>query len=70
MPDKKFRLDRTKFKMQRFEEADIQYNYWHSKTVEERLQAAYYLISIAYQFELNNPPRLNTKAFSMRKHCS
>ncbi|HHH50398.1 MAG TPA: hypothetical protein ENK52_05415 [Saprospiraceae bacterium] len=68
MSDKNYRLDRTKFKMQKFEEADNQYDYWKSKTVEERLQAAYYLISVAYKFEINNPPRLNRFVFSMRKH--
>ena len=63
-----FRLDRTKFKMQTFKEADNQYKYWKTKTLEERLAAAHYLNSVAYNFDLNNPPRLDRTIFSMRKH--
>ena len=63
-----FRLDRTKFKMQTFKEASHQLKYWKSKTIEERLRAAYYLISVAYNFDINNPPKLDRTAFSMRKH--
>ena len=63
-----FRLDRTKFKMQSFEEADHQMEYWQTKTVNERLAAAFYLNSVAYQFDINNPPRMDKTVFSMRKH--
>ena len=63
-----YRLDRTKFKMQTFKEADNQYVYWSSKTLVERLMASYYLISVAYDFDLNNPPRLDRSVFKMRKH--
>ncbi len=62
------RLDRTKFKIQSFQEADDQLSYWLSKSVEERLEAAYYLISVAWGFDFNNPPRLDRTKFSMRKH--
>ncbi len=62
-----YRLDRAKFKTQTFKEADNQFNYWRKKSVKERLTAAYYLISIAYNFKLNNPPRLNKTIFSTRK---
>ncbi len=65
-----FRLDRTKFKMQTFEEASHQLDYWKTKTIEERLMAAYYLISVAYNFDLKKPPRLDRTKFSMRKHPS
>ncbi len=62
------RLDRTRFKMQSFQEADDQLQYWLTKTPVERLQAAYYLISVAWGFDINNPPRLDRTKFSMRKH--
>lgn len=63
-----FRLDRTKFKMQTFREASHQLEYWKTKTVEERLGAAFYLMSVAYDFDIENPPRLDRTVFSMRKH--
>ena len=65
-----FRLDRTKFKLQTFKEADNDYDYWQTKTPEERLSAAWYLISVAYNFPVNDPPRLDKTAFAMRKHAS
>ena len=65
---KPYRLDRTKFKMQTAEEAAYHINYWKKKTIAERLQAAYYLISIAYNFNIDLPPRLDRSAFSARKH--
>jgi len=68
MKNKEYRLDRTKFKMQSFQEADMQYDFWKKKSLEERLSAAYYLISVAFDFDINNPPRMDKTAFSMRKH--
>lgn len=65
-----FRLDRSQFKMQSFKEADNDYVHWQTKSLEERLLAAWYLISVAYNFDLNNPPRMDRSIFSMRKHYS
>ncbi len=62
-----YKLDRTAFKMQTFEEADMQYEYWKKQSIEERFRAAFYLNSIAYNFDLNKPPRMDKTAFSMRK---
>lgn len=63
-----FKLDRTVFKHQSIEEADKNTNYWLSKTHEERLAASFYLNSIAYNFDINNPPKMDKTVFSMRKH--
>lgn len=68
MEQKEYRLDRTQFKMQSFQEADMQHAYWKKQTGVERMRAACYLISVAFNFDINNPPRLDRKAFSMRKH--
>jgi len=38
------------------------------KTGKERLEAANYLNSIAFQYDLKNPPKMDRTAFSMRKH--
>lgn len=67
MSETNFSLDRTQFKMHTFQEADNNYEYWSSKSHEERLEAAYYLISIAYGFDVENPPKMNKEIFSMRK---
>jgi len=63
-----FKLDRTVFKHQSIEEADKNTNYWLSKTLEERLAASFYLNSIAYNFDINNPPKMDRTVFSMRKN--
>jgi len=64
----KYRLDKSFFKAQSFQEADNQKQYWLQKNVSERLGAAWYLISCAYDFSLDNPPKLDKTVFSMRKH--
>lgn len=63
-----YKLDKIYFKAQSFEEADNQSSYWRKKDVTERLRAAWYLISCAYGFSLDNPPRIDKSVFSMRKH--
>ncbi|MCX6187954.1 MAG: hypothetical protein NTU43_13360, partial [Bacteroidetes bacterium] len=61
-------LDRSAFKKQSLKEADDNLAYWQNKTYEERLAAAFYLNSVAYNFDINNPPRMDKSVFSMRKH--
>jgi len=68
MKKQSFRLDRNKFKPQSFEEADNQLDYWLKKSYAERLQAAWYLIAVAFQFDLSHPPHLDRKKFSTRQH--
>jgi hypothetical protein len=64
----KYRLDRTFGKAQTLKEADDNRKYWLQKSVTERLGAAWYLISCAYGFDIENPPRLDKNIFSMRRH--
>jgi hypothetical protein len=61
-----FRLDRTAFKMHHTKDASNNYKYWKSKSLEERLEAANYLNSVAYNFSLNDPPKLDRTYFKMR----
>jgi hypothetical protein len=63
-----FRLDRTAFRATNHEEKGNDRAYWLSKTPDERLAAAFYLNSVAYNFDIDNPPRLDRTIFSMRKH--
>jgi len=68
MEPSQFRLDRTAFRMGTHATIGNQYEYWKDKSIEERLRAATYLISVAYNYPFNNPPRLDRTVFSMRKH--
>jgi hypothetical protein len=63
---KPYRLDKTAFSAQTVEEAANKYGYWKSQSYTERLKAAYYLNSVAYNFDINNPPRLDRTAFKTR----
>ncbi|MDQ3108794.1 MAG: hypothetical protein M3R17_02775 [Bacteroidota bacterium] len=63
-----FKLDRTAFRATNHKEKGNDLSYWKSKTNEERLAAAFYLNSVAYNFDINNPPRMDRTVFSMRKH--
>ena len=67
MQNKPFRLDRTKFKAQSFKSASHQRDFWMGKSVAERLRAAYYLISVAYGYDLSGPPKFDKTAFCTRK---
>ncbi|MBL0237575.1 MAG: hypothetical protein IPQ02_13435 [Saprospiraceae bacterium] len=63
----KFKLDRLVFKAMTAKEADDQQRDYSKKTIEERLEIAYYLTSIAYNFDINNPPRMDKTIFSAEK---
>jgi hypothetical protein len=62
---KPYKLDRNAFKAQTAGEASHQYGYWKSQSREERLKAAFYLNSVAYNYDINNPPRLDRGFFTM-----
>ena len=61
-------FDRTAFEMRSSEDRKPAIEYWKDKTFEERLAAAFYLNSVAYNFDINNPPEMDKTVFSMRKH--
>lgn len=63
---KRYKLDRTAFKAQTAQEAANQYAYWKLQTPEERLKAAFYLNSVVYNYDINNPPRLDRGFFTMQ----
>lgn len=65
---KKYRLDKTAFKIQTFEEADDAMRNYTNHSVKERLEIAYYLTSIAYKFDMNKPPRMDKTVFHVKKH--
>ena len=47
------------------EEASNNYAYWLTESYCERLRAAYYLNSVAFNFDLNNPPKMDKTIFKM-----
>ena len=63
-----YKLDGTAFKAGNHASASNNYEFWKDKSPEEKLRAAFYLNSVAFNFSLDNPPRLDRTAFSMRKH--
>ncbi len=64
---KKYRMDKTAFKIQTFEEADDAMRNYTNHSIKERLEIAWYLTSVAYKFDINNPPRMDKTVFSMKK---
>jgi len=59
----KFRLDRTAFKAHTAKEADNHAALYATMSWKERLAAAAYLISIAYNYPLAHPPKMDKTKF-------
>ncbi len=52
--------------MQTAKAADNNFLYWQTQSLEERLRAANYLNSVAYNFDINDPPKMDRTYFRMR----
>ena len=65
--DNQYRLDKNAFKTRSFEEADNYMRDYRNYNWKERLKIALYLTSLAYNFDINNPPRLDRTGFTMNK---
>ena len=63
-----FGLDRTVFAELSFEEADKTISRFHKHTWKERLLIANRLIAIAYNFPLDNPPKMDKTFFETHQH--
>lgn len=61
-----YKFDRTVFKAQTFEQ-EQKTKTFSNATFTERLRVSFYLNSIAYGFDINNPPKMDKTFFSMRK---
>lgn len=64
----KYKLDRNAFSMGSQETKESAIKYWRKKTPAERLQVAFYLNSVAYNFNLTKPPVMDRTVFTMRKN--
>ena len=62
-----YKFDRTAFKIKTFKEADAENVFSKDVSYPERLRQAYYLISIAYGFSMEDQPKLDKAFFSSRK---
>lgn len=66
--DKSFQLDRTAFATLSFKEADKEMSQFHDYAWKDRLLIAKQLIAIAYNFSVNNPPRMDKTFFEIHQH--
>lgn len=65
------RLDRTAFWAGTHKENEQRTReFWSMQTIRKRLEAAAYLNSVAYDYDVNNPPKMDRTVFSMRKNKS
>ena len=62
----KFRLNRNAFKAQTADEAANHAGYYKNLSWQERMGIAAYLNSVAFNYPLNHPPRLDRTKFSVR----
>ena len=58
-----FKMDRTAFKPQTMTEAANHSEYYKKMTWQERMTITTFLNSIAYKFDINNPPKMNRNIF-------
>jgi hypothetical protein len=63
-----FRLDRTAFHAGTHKDTERYHAQNQPATMTERLRAVAYLNSVAFNYDLNNPPRLDRTAFAARRH--
>jgi hypothetical protein len=62
----RFKLDRTAFKGQTQKEAANHTVIYKKLSWQERLKIAEYLNSVAYNFDINNPPKMDRTKFSVK----
>ena len=63
--ENEFRLDRTAFKAMTAKEA-ASTNEYKNLTMLERLKIAAFLNSVAYNYDINLPPKMDRTVFSAR----
>jgi hypothetical protein len=61
-----YKLDRTAFKAQTVEEASNHADYYKSLSWLERLKIAAYLNSVAFNYDINHPPKMDKTLFKAR----
>lgn len=64
---KKYKLDKTVFQAMTVKEADDYMRDYRKYNWKERVQISFYLTSLAYGFDINNPPRMDKTIFYIAK---
>ncbi len=67
---KKYRLDKTAFQAMTVQEADDYMRDYRKSNWKERLKISFYLTSLAYGFDINNPPKMNKTVFNALKNTN
>ncbi len=62
-----YSFDRTSAESFKAEDRNNDLAYWSKVDINERLRAANYLISVAYDFDLRNPPKMDKSLFEAKK---
>ncbi len=63
-----FKIDKTIFKAQTFEEAELDKRFPKEMSIGDRLREAWWLICMAYGIDYTSPPKMDKHFFSARKH--
>jgi hypothetical protein len=63
-----FKLDRTAFATLSFEDADKAISRFPKHTWKERLIIAKHLTAVAYNYPVNNPPKMDKTFFEIHQH--
>ena len=61
-----FKMDRTAFKPQTIKDAANHSDYYKKMSWQQRLSVTTFLNSIAFHYDLNNPPKMNRNLFSVK----
>jgi len=65
-----FKLDRNTCTPQTMQESANHKRFYAQKTWQERLSITAFLNSVAFKFDVNNPPRMNRSHFSAKSFKS
>ncbi len=65
---KKYKLDKTAFQAMSVEEADNYMRDYKQYNWKERLRISFYLTSLAYGFDISNPPKMDKTIFQKATH--
>lgn len=65
-----FRLNRSVSKAQTAQEAADHSSYYKETSWEDRLKIAAYLNSVAYNYDINTPPRMDRTVFKAKSMSS
>ncbi len=64
------KLDRTAYKAYNFKDQTSESENYKGLSFQELCDVFNYLQSVAYNFKLNNYPKMDRTVHSCRKHCS